>query len=498
MKSSASPHRLSKLRGQYQAIAAYLGLTLGLAGGVMLTPLAVLFWWPEESATAIHFLLPAMLLIVGGAIAYFRLKPRESALSLQDAGLIVLVSWLGASLVSTWPLMAVEGLNFTQAVFESVSGWTTTGLSVIDVTQAHKITLLWRSIMQVVGGAGFAIIMLSTLTGPIGTGLTSAEGRSEQLVPHVRESAKLVLIIYCVYLVVGTVALFYAGMDWFDAVNHAFCAVSTGGFSTHPESIGYWNSVAVEAVTVPLMLLGSLNFLTAYTLWRGRIAAIRHDSEIRLVTVFVPLVAMLLFLFVCRELYPTLGKSLRVAIFETITCMTTTGFSTVPYTNWNAFGILLLIVFMVVGGGTGSTAGGMKQYRVVLLYKSIVWDIRRALLPGTAVVDNHVWHSGERDYIDDARMRQTMAFASLYLLTLVIGTAVIAAHGYSLSDSLFEFASAQGTVGLSVGITSPDAPPLVLWAEAIGMLLGRLEFLIVVVGIAKLVRDSPRLLRRHR
>jgi trk system potassium uptake protein TrkH len=497
MNRSEPPRRLAKLRTQYRAIAAYLGLTLGLVGGVMLTPLITLLAWPEEFRAAVHFVLPGGLLLGIGIPLYRRLKPQDTVLSLQDGGLIVVLSWLGACLVGTWPLMGVEGLNFTQAFFESVSGWTTTGLSVVDVTQAHKMTLLWRSIMQLVGGAGFAIIMLAALTGPVGTGLPSAEGRSEQLVPHVRESAKLVLMIYGVYISVGIVALWLAGMEFFDAVIHSFCAISTGGFSTKPESIGHWDSVAVEAVTIPLMILGSLNFLTAYMLWRGRFVAVRRDSEVRLVAVFVPLVAVLLLLLVCRELYPTLGKSVRVAIFETVTCMTTTGYATVSYTEWNAFGILLLIAFMIVGGGTGSTAGGMKQFRVVLLAKSIFWDVRRALLPSTAVVENHVWHSGEKDYINDARLRQTTAFATLYLLTLVAGTAILAAHGYSLRDSLFEFASAQGTVGLSIGVTAPDAPPLVLWAEIVGMFLGRLEFLIVFVGVSKLVRDIPRLSGRN-
>ncbi|MEX1230214.1 MAG: TrkH family potassium uptake protein, partial [Planctomycetaceae bacterium] len=463
--------------------------------GVMLTPLLTLLAWPEELSAGLHFLIPGLLLLCAGATAYFRFKSPETVLSLQDGGLIVVLTWLGASLAGTWPLMAVEELNFTQATFESVSGWTTTGLSVIDVTQAHKMTLMWRSIMQVVGGAGFAIIMLAAMTGPVGTGLSTAEGRSEQLVPHMRKSAKLVLMIYGSYLGMGSVALFLAGMDWFDAINHSFCAVSTGGFSTRPESIGHWNSLAVEAVILPLMLLGSLNFLTAYTLWRSRLLAILRDSEIRLVAVFVPLIALLLFMFVCRELYPTLNKAIRVAIFETVSCMTTTGFSTVSYSDWNAFGILMLIVFMVVGGGTGSTAGGMKQFRIVLLAKSFVWDIRRLLMPASAVVENHVWHSGEREYIDDGRLRQTTAFATLYLLTLVLGTAVIAAHGYSLSDSFFEFASAQGTVGLSVGVTSVDAPPLVLWTEIAGMFLGRLEFLIVFVSLTKIVRDIPPLMR---
>jgi len=472
-------------------------MTLGLTGVVLLTPLVTLLWWPEEIAAGLHFLLPGLLLSAAGTGAYLRFRPQDPVLSLEDGGLIVVLSWLGACLASTWPLMAVEDLNFTQAVFESVSGWTTTGLSVVDVTQAHQITLLWRSIMQVVGGAGFAIIMLAALTGPIGTGLPSAEGRSEQLAPHVRQSAKLVMMIYCIYLVVGTVALFLAGMNWFDAVNHSFCAISTGGFSTQPESIGHWDSVAVEAVTIPLMLLGSLNFLTAYALWRGRLSSLWRDSEVRLVAFFVPLVAILLLLIVCRGLYPHFGKGVRVAIFETITCMTTTGFSTVVYTNWNAFGILMLIAFMVVGGGTGSTAGGMKQYRVILLGMSAFWEIRRMLLPATAVIENNVWHGGERDYIDDTRLRRTAAFATLYLLTLVAGTAVLAAHGYSLSDSLFEFASAQGTVGLSIGITSANAPPLVLWTESAGMFLGRLEFLIVFVSVTKVMTDVPRLVKNQ-
>ena len=214
------------------------------------------------------------------------------------------------------------------------------------------------------------------------------------------------------------------------------------------------------------MLVGNLNFLTAYMLCRGRLIVLRHDSELRFVAIFVPLSVLFWCFCSCAgSCIRRLGKGVRVAIFETVSCITTTGFSTVPYSNWNAFGILMLIAFMIVGGGTGSTAGGMKQYRAVLLAKSIFWDIRRALLPGTAVVENHVWHSGERDYIDDARLRQATAFASLYLLTFLIGTAILTAHGYSLSDSLFEFASAQGTVGLSVGVTSPDAPALVLWAD---------------------------------
>jgi trk system potassium uptake protein TrkH len=136
--------------------------------------------------------------------------------------------------------MAIGGLNFTQAVFESTSGWTTTGLSVVDVSVAPRLVLLYRSLMQLAGGAGLAVIMLSALAGPAGTGLSAAEGRADQLVPNVRRSAKLVVTIYSGYVIFGGVALNLAGMGWFDALNHAFAAISTGGFSTRAESIGSW------------------------------------------------------------------------------------------------------------------------------------------------------------------------------------------------------------------------------------------------------------------
>jgi len=391
----------------------------------------------------------------------------------------------------------VTGLNFTQAVFESVSGWTTTGLSVVDVTQASHVVLLWRSIMQLAGGAGLAIIMLSAITGPTGPALSVAEGR-EQLVPHVRQSAKLVMMIYGGYIIAGTAALHLAGMQWFDAVNHAFAALSTGGFSTRVESIGYWDSVAVEAVTIPLMILGNLSFITAWLMLRGKFRAVGRNGEIRLMAVMIPLCAILLFLLTAQGLYPTLGKSVRVAIFETVTALTTTGFSTVGYGDWNSFGWVVLIVLMLIGGGTCSTAGGIKQYRIFLLWKSVMWELRRSLLPRTAVTENPVWEAERQVFVNDARLRQIGAFVFLYLLTFAAGSAILAAHGYGLKESLFEYASAVGTVGLSVGVTSPSAPAGVLWAEIIGMLLGRLEFFVIFVSAAKLLRDTGHMIRKAR
>ncbi|HAU36417.1 MAG TPA: cation transporter [Phycisphaerales bacterium] len=455
----------------------------------MFTPLLALIAWPTESPQFWAFLIPGALMGALGLAAWRLLRPKNHAvLSVQEGGVIVLLSWILVCLFSAWPFMAGMGLNFTQAVFESVSGWTTTGLSVVDVTQASPVILLWRSIMQLAGGAGLAIIMLSAITGPTGPALSVAEGR-EQLVPHVRQSAKLVMMIYSGYAVVGIVALRLAGMIWFDAVNHAFAAISTGGFSTRAESIGYWNSVAIEAVTIPLMILGNLSFVTAWLMLRGKFRMVGRNGEIRLMAVMIPLCAILVFLLTARGLYPTLGKSVRVAIFETATALTTTGFSTVGYGDWNSFGWVVLIVLMLIGGGTCSTAGGIKQYRIYLLWKSLVWDLRRSLLPRTAVTENPAWEADRQVFVNDARLRQIGTFVFLYLLTFAVGAAILAAHGYGLKESLFEYASAVGTVGLSVGVTSAAAPVGVLWTEIVGMLLGRLEFFVILISAAKLARD---------
>lgn len=478
------------LKQRYGLILSYTGLILLFGGLLMLTPLLALVAWPSEWLHSTAFLLPSCLLCLSGIGMWRLFKPGDSgSLTVQDGGVIVVLSWVTVILCSAWPFMAAQNLNFTQAVFESVSGWTTTGLSVVDVRVASHLILLWRSITQLAGGAGLAIIMLAAIAGPIGPGLSVAEGRSEQLVPNVRQSAKLVVVIYLGYALVGTVAYWLAGMTLFDGVNHAFAAVSTGGFSTRPENIGHWNSVAIEVVSIGLMILGNLNFLTAYLLLQGRLKAVYRNGEVRLMTTLIPVGAFVLFFLVLGGIFATSGKQLRVAIFATVTALTTTGFSTTGYGNWNAMGFLVLTVLMLIGGGTCSTAGGIKQYRIYLFFRSTLWELRRFFLPKDAVTENYIWQGDRKDFINDSRIRQNANFLFLFLAVYVVGSGILTAHGYGLKESLFEFASSLSTVGLSVGVTAADAPPLVLWTEILGMFLGRLEFFVVVVSLVKMGRD---------
>lgn len=490
-----SPLRRDVVR-RYGVILAYTGLLWALTGLLLLAPLAGLPFFPEEAALTPHFLVPAGGLLAAGLGLWLPFHGRMShALDIAEGGVIVVLGWAGACIGAAWPFVGILGLGPTQALFESVSGLTTTGLSVVDVTTAPRLVLLWRSIMQCTGGAGLAIIMLAAVTGPAGTGLPGAEGRTDQLLPHVRKSAALVVTIYCGYAAAATLAYALAGMSWFDALNHAFTVISTGGFSTRPESIGAWDSPVVEGVTVVFMILGSLNFLTAHLLLTGRLRAVWRNSELRFAIVSILLGGLCVLLFVVGDLYAPWTRALRVALFEVASAATTTGFNTVGYSAWNALGLHILILLMLVGGGSGSTAGGLKQYRAVLMLNAVIWEIRRRARPRGALQPLTISHGRNTEYMDTPRIAETGIFLVFYLTLWALGVCVLAAHGYPLRDCLFEFASALGTVGLSVGITGAGAPTGVLWVETAGMFLGRLEMFVVFVALFKVARDAPRIVR---
>lgn len=485
------------LKKRYSSIISSVGVILIIASILLVIPLVMVTAAPSEARHPLAFIVPAGFLCgLGVALRGVTRGASKPTLSIQEGGVIVLISWLIVVFFSSLPFVFSLKIPFSHAFFEAMSGWTTTGLSVIDVTTAGPMILLWRSVIQFAGGAGLAIIMMSAIAGPVGVGISSAEGRSEQLAPHVRESARLVLIIYSGNAIAGIIAYKLAGLSLFDAVNHAFAAVSTGGFSTRPESIGHWQSLAVEAVTLPLMLLGSLSFVTAWLMWRGKVRYVIRNGEVQLFAAVFPIATASLFLFSSHSFYPQLGKSCRVAIFETVSALTTTGFATVSYEHWNGFGVFLLIVLMLIGGGACSTAGGIKQYRIYILWKTLWFEFRRLLSPRNAVRQCPVWEGDRRVFIDDAKVRRIAVFIFLYTIVYTAGVGLMCACGFTARDSLFEFASAVGTVGLSMGVTSPSMPALVLWAETLAMFLGRLEFMVVFVSLAKLIKDGRKMAKR--
>lgn len=480
------------LRQRYRAIIGYSGFIWLITGLIIALPVATVpFYW-EQRAAAWAYFVPGLALAATGYLVWKRYSPAGLAsLTLHEGAVIVVLVWVTAILVGAVPFLLVERLTITQAIFESTSGWSTTGLSVVDVTAVSSLTLLYRSFIQFAGGAGFAIIMVSLLSSPAGIGFTGAEGRIEQLEPHVRRSASLVIRLYLTYTLLGAAGLYLAGMGGFDAVNHAFTALSTGGFSTRPESIGYWNSPAIEAVVIALMFLGTTNFLSVYAMLHGRFRSAIRTAEFQLMAALLLVAIPLMLVAVTRHTYPVASQAVRAALFETVSALSTTGFTTVAsYADWWPLGWLLLIMLMLIGGGGGSTAGGMKQYRVYIILKGIIWEFRRTLRPRTALNEPAFWSGEQQQFLDDKNLRRVALFAGLHLMVFVGIAAVIAGYGYPLPASFFEAASTVSTVGLSVGVTAADTPPALLWLQVAGMILGRLEYMAVVVGVVKLIDDS--------
>lgn len=479
---------------RYRTLCGYLGYLFILIGLTILAPILLILHDPAEAHMLPGFLLPGVGLAGAGTMLYAKFRPAPDAmLSTADGAVIVVVAWCTAIAGGAVPFIWA-GHDLTRAVFEATSGWTTTGLSVVDVTTASPLVLLFRSLMQLAGGAGLAILMLSAIAGPGGIGLSLAEGRAEQLVPQVRQSARLVVMLYGGYLLAGVSALKLAGMSWFDAVNHACCAISTGGFSTRPASIGYWNSPVIEVVIMVLMLLGATNFLTVYTLRRGTWRAVLRNGEVRLTALLLPLAGVVLWFGATHQATPHAAPALRAVMFQTVSALTTTGYATTDVTAWNSLGWLVLIVLMLIGGGTGSTAGGIKQHRLYLLALGLKREFQEIFLPPGTLAEQAFWAGNHRRFLAESDLRKALLYIALYLLTWLAGGCALAAYGHPLADCLFEFASALGTVGLSVGITSATAPNGQLWVQIAGMLLGRLEFFVIFWGLIRLGSDLPILL----
>ncbi len=481
----------------YRLVAGYLGIAAMLAGAILLLPLIFLIAFPEELPYAACFIGPgAASIIIGYLLSFFikgknRAKPRRN----QDS-LIVVCTWIIAILVSAMPFMLTGRYDFAQAVFETTSGYTTTGLSIVDVEKCPNIFLAFRSIMHFSGGIGFMLVMASVFSDRNGMRLYAKDDRPEKQIPYLLMSLRSIAAIYSGYIAMGFILYMVAGMGWFDALNHAIAAVMTGGFSTRAQSIGYYDSYPIELITMVLMLLGATNFLVHLLIFKGRLSGWAHHCETKLSTILIVLAAPAVGISLLGALAVGLPEAARIALFQTISALTTTGLRTTPdFTLWPSASLFIIILLMLAGGGAGSTAGGIKQARLVILFKSLWWELRHKFDPKRILKSPVVCHYSAKDDVIEEDTSQTGLFVFLYLAIFAVGTLAYCFFGYSVRDSAFEFASALGTVGLSSGITRFGAPSGVLWIGISGMFLGRMEIYFVLLGFAKLAKDAADALR---
>jgi len=484
-----------KILREYRTIAYYFGKLIIGIGVVQLIPIPMLMFQTSTFLDFIAFIAPAALAIIGGyAIVKYTING-ATAFSMKSGAVVVTLTWVVAVILGAIPFVVTGQLTWLDAIFEAMSGWTTTGLSMVDVSQTSPVFLFWRSLMQFVGGAGLAVLMLSAVVGPEANGLYEAEARSDRFVPNVIDTSRILLKLYLTYFGVGAVLYMLSGMTWFDAINHSMAVLSTGGFSTRGESIGYWNSISVETVTLVLMILGTTNFSTHYVLLTQRRIKTLMDNEVVAFFVLMGITVPLILYALVNTVYQGVGHTFRIALFQAISALSTTGFQTVPFTHWTETAVLLIIILMIIGGGTGATAGGLKLYRISLAFKTVYWSIKSKLFPRTAIIRHTLNKQGEEVVISHEHLLEVAFYIFIYLMTYLAGVLVLMFSGFSLRDSLFEFASSLGTVGLSVGITGPDMPAAAKVAEILGMWLGRLEFTAIIVAISKLVKDCWQSLR---
>lgn len=462
------------------------GKLMVMIGLLVIAPVAILPFYPRDIGYAIYFLLPGLLSILAGGLVcafgkretYFssdRLKAQ------QHSNNTVLFTWFWGIGVGAMPFFLSGQLKFVQAIFESVSGWTTTGLSVIDVTQTSHIFLFYRSFMQYCGGLGFVLMMVMLVTGKRSMDLFNAEGHPDKLMPNLKQTAQTIFEMYIIFLILGTAAYVVCGMPLFDSLCHAMCSLSTGGFSTKLNSIGEYHSLPIEIITTLLMLIGTTNFAVLLLLLRGKWRQAFQVSEVRFLF-------LLLFLFVPLMALPLsgsmgFGAGLRHALFNAASALSTTGYATMSYENWPSFTIGLMILLMLIGGGIGSTAGGLKLTRVYLILRMIGLNVKRKLLSQRCVDAPTYVKAQGRTKIDGELCSDTVGFVGCYLLLFLAGALLLTlTAGCGLETAMFEFASALGTVGLSIGLTGPMTNNATLIVEMIGMILGRLEIFIVLTG----------------
>lgn len=447
---------------------------------VLLLPLLAAIAVDREHIWIFAFSLIASVTVASIFNIYGTQRPRQR-LRVREAIAIVGCGWLLVCLMGSLPYLFFNPADPLAAVFESVSGFTTTG-----VTTAHSFNefppsiLVWRCLTHWSGGIG--VIMLFIIVMPqmnSGTSyLFNAElpgGMAERTLPKIKESAMLILCIYFSLTFVEIVLLMLAGLPLFQAVNLALATMATGGFSYYHDSLISFNNIFVELIAVFFMLVASMNFSLYYKIWRGDWQAFRNDTEHRYYLAVLAIAAVL----ICGDLYlahyMSLEDSLRHGIFQAISIGSTTGFASDDFDNWPSFSRSVLLMLMFVGGCSGSTAGGIKISRLVILLKAGWAELLRTLHPRIV----YSVKLGDRD-IEPIVVGNITRFFFLYILVFIVLTLLISLSGISAMESVGLIAACMSSVGPAFGVVGPmetysNLPDWARFISIVAMLLGRLE-----------------------
>ncbi|GMQ88897.1 MAG: TrkH family potassium uptake protein [Gammaproteobacteria bacterium] len=452
----------------------------------MLPPVAVSLWYHDNQA--VHFLTSFVIAFFSSLIVWLLARNHQATLRRKDGFVVVVLFWIALSLLSALPFLLGPHLDFVDAFFEAVSGFTTTGATVIThLDDLPRSMLYYRQQLQWLGGMGLVVLAVAVLPllGIGGMRIYRAETpgpmKDEKIAPRLTQSARALWTIYVLLTVACALAYWLAGMTPFDAIGHAFSTISTGGFSTHDASLGYFHSETIESIATVFMLVGGINFSIHFLAMRNKtLRPYLQDVEVRsfllLVTAALLIVASVLWLTGEK---PSLPHATVSAYFEVVSIITSTGFGADDFTQWPLFLPVFLIFASFIGGCGGSTAGGMKVMRILLLFKQGLREVNSLIHPHSI---RPVKIGGR--VLQQRTIEAVWGFFAVYILAFVVLTLAMMATGLDQVSAYSAIATSLNNLGPGLGAVAynfADISPLAKLISVFAMLMGRLEIFTILV-----------------
>ncbi|PKL18575.1 MAG: potassium transporter [Spirochaetae bacterium HGW-Spirochaetae-5] len=465
-----------------------LSYILLIIAGCMIMPAAIAVINGEKNEFFAIVLSAGIAVVIFFIIKFFSRGSDSETLSTRDGFLFVTLSWITASLIGALPYYISGAIpSFTDAYFETMSGFTTTGASILTQIEILPQSLLfWRSLTHWLGGMGIVVLTVAILPalGIGGLQLINAEAPGptvDKLTPRIAETAKILWFIYLGLTVLETILLMFGGMNLFDALTHTFGTVATGGYSTKNTSVAYYNSAYIDGVITLFMVLAGINFSLHFWLLRGKFENLLKDSELKGYLAIFSISTLIITWNVSGTTYNSIGESFRFASFQVASILTTTGFATADYEKWPFMSQAVLFILMFVGGCSGSTGGGIKVLRLITLLKQGINEMKYLIHPRGVFTLRINRRPVKKDIVYGIS-----GFFFLYILMLLITTFIAASSGADVETSFTSALATLGNIGPGFGKVGPTDnfaffPAYVKWWFSFAMLAGRLELYTVLI-----------------
>lgn len=472
----------------YGVVIKVLGNLLVVEAGLMIPSLLVALYYNQTDRLAFLFSI-----IITGIIGFIMSKSfnNKKGIKAKEGLAIVAFGWILASFFGSLPFIFSGSItSWVDAFFETVSGFTTTGATIVDNVEALPNGILfWRSFTHWIGGMGILVFTIAILP-TLGVGgfqifkVESPGPMPDRIVPRVRDTAKILYTTYIIMTILEIVLLLFGGMSLFDSAVHTFGTVGTGGFSVKNSSVGAYDSTYIHLVIGIFMILSGVNFSLYYSLSKGKWKEVVKDEELKLYLGIITAAVILIAYNINKTMYHDIGLSLRDSFFQVSSIITTTGYATVDFDKWPTFSKGILFLLMFVGGCAGSTGGGMKNIRILVLLKLIKREVAKIFHPRAVIPIK----TGDK-VVPNETVASISSFFILYIIIFVLGTIVISLEGIDFESSAGAVAATLGNVGPGLGLVGPartysQFSKLGKMTLSLFMLLGRLELFTIIALFA--------------